>query len=796
MTEPSAEAFKKAETLMAQALRAHQHGKFLQAQALYKDTIKIDPGRVAAFHLLGLIELQLGHFERAVACIREAIRQNPKNPAFHASLGMAMRAKGHLPEAKDAFNKVLSLNPKNVEVLNALGAIHLIEKNYDESEKLLKTALEIKKDYLDIHINLGSLYLSKNMLPQADESFRKALQINPRSPQAHFGLAKIYMAQSIARKAVSSLELALSHEPNMLPARLLLAEMYEKISRLDDAESQWIKILEKKPDSGIYVRLGQLYSKKQDESKAMSAYKRAIELKKDNAQAYIELGKIYFNQKKLKQAISFLFHATQLPDAGRDAFYYLGLSLIQIRKWREAIAALTEASKSDPTNAGILGELMDAALHNGDFESAESASKQLLALYKDLTFVSAEPFHPQLALHIQSSFDWQLHVAKAYAKTVEDRTIRHRYEHGRSNKKEVINLGYISPYFGDKYAGLLMRDLLVHHNRKRFKVFLYNTYPNPDAETFAGYGLPGEDTFRNLNEVNDRSAAERIYKDGINILIDLGGLTRTNRLDILSYQPAPVQCLMAGYPSTSGASFYQCFITSKANLTSEEAKAFPEKVLYLPDTPFAAQGFYTPEAFLLRKQFNLPEKAIVLCNFQKPYHLDKATFTVWAKILKQTENTVLWLQANDAQFEENVKAFLKKEGIDEARIIFSPPEALGDRALYTLGDIMLESLTVASRVNTVMALWSALPVVALLGNLPQSRLAASLVLAANAKETVANDVEEYINIVGNLCKNPDQLTSLRTRLLKARGTSSLFNANKFILSLDEALRGLWDSYNK
>ncbi|PJE68875.1 UDP-N-acetylglucosamine-peptide N-acetylglucosaminyltransferase, partial [Candidatus Shapirobacteria bacterium CG10_big_fil_rev_8_21_14_0_10_38_14] len=46
-----------------------------------------------------------------------------------------------------------------------------------------------------------------------------------------------------------------------------------------------------------------------------------------------------------------------------------------------------------------------------------------------------------------------------------------------------------------------------------------------------------------------------INKDEIDILIDLKGHTKDNRLEILALRPAPIQVSYLGFPGTIGANF-------------------------------------------------------------------------------------------------------------------------------------------------------------------------------------------------------------------------------------------------
>jgi cytochrome c-type biogenesis protein CcmH/NrfG len=84
--------------LFAQA-RASHPARFQQAEALYRETLAVDPGHADSWHLLGVLACQTGRNEAAEGLIAQAIALNPKEPAYHGYLANALRNGGKLDAA-------------------------------------------------------------------------------------------------------------------------------------------------------------------------------------------------------------------------------------------------------------------------------------------------------------------------------------------------------------------------------------------------------------------------------------------------------------------------------------------------------------------------------------------------------------------------------------------------------------------------------------------------------------------------------------------------------------------------
>ena len=81
-------------------------------------------------------------------------------------------------------------------------------------------------------------------------------------------------------------------------------------------------------------------------------------------------------------------------------------------------------------------------------------------------------------------------------------------------------------------------------------------------------------------------AANRIYDDGIQILVNLNGYTKGARNELFALKPAPIQVMWLGYPGTSGASFMDYIISDQVTSPMYLQDQYSEKLAYMPHTFF------------------------------------------------------------------------------------------------------------------------------------------------------------------------------------------------------------------
>ena len=113
-----------------------------------------------------------------------------------------------------------------------------------------------------------------------------------------------------------------------------------------------------------------------------------------------------------------------------------------------------------------------------------------------------------------------------------------------------IRIGYLSGDLHHHAVGLLTAELFELHDRSRFEIHGFCWTPD-SASPQRQRILKALDQHTRLAGVDDHTAARLIAQAGIDVLVDLQGLTSGARPAILGRRAAPVQVAWLGLPGTS-----------------------------------------------------------------------------------------------------------------------------------------------------------------------------------------------------------------------------------------------------
>jgi predicted O-linked N-acetylglucosamine transferase (SPINDLY family) len=244
------------------------------------------------------------------------------------------------------------------------------------------------------------------------------------------------------------------------------------------------------------------------------------------------------------------------------------------------------------------------------------------------------------------------------------------------------------------------------------------------------------------------------------------------------------------------APYIDYIIADEIVIPEKNQKFFKEKIIYLPffyhisdDKKKISSKNFT------YKDFNLPSDKFIFCCFNNILKINPYIFSLWMKILKKNENSVLWLKSNKKNIIKNIKLEAEKFKINNDRIIFVDKlESSADYlASYKLADLFLDTFPYNGHVTGCDALYSGLPILTLCGESFASRVGASLLNTLNMNELIAYSETEYVSKAYNLSINKKKITELKQELLKPVNILKLFNSKLYVEKLEKAYMEIFET---
>ncbi len=541
-------------------------------------------------------------------------------------------------------------------------------------------------------------------------------------------------------------ENAVNAGDNKKAENLLTETAVEKVCAITDANSKTLS---------LYIFSTLLFKIRQLDS-AEKLNKKILELGQYSF-AYYELSRIEEERCNFIAAVEYAKKALKLEPSDPKIFNILGGQLISLGKSNEGIETLRKAAQID---------------------DAETADTLLYSLHYKPDITPQTLFYE----HVKWGKNFTSDGRPKYTNTPEpDRKIR---------------IGYVSPNFNQHSVAYFFEPVLESHNRNNFEIFGYNNSKETDKVTKRL--RPQFDNFKDIHSLTDQQAADTIYRDKIDILIDLAGHTADGRLTTFAKKPAPIQVTWLGYPDTTGLAQMDYRITDELADPPNNHRYYTESQICLP-TGFLC---YRPPDFAppLAKCPCVKNGLVTFGSFNINQKINFEVMSLWSQILKRVENSRLIFKIRGGQHTQMREYYLgifEELGVQKNRIEIhghkSPVEHL---ELYNRVDIGLDTFPYNGTTTTCEALWMGVPVISLVGDCHCSRVALSLFSRLDMTFFAAQNREEYINKACALAAKQDSLVKIRQTMRQRMSASILCDRKKFTEILEMAYRKIWHLWCK
>ena len=169
------------------AIALQRTGRLAEAERLYHDILKKQPGHPDAMHLLGLVRHQQGRYREALELIEKAVRASPRSASALANQGASLQALRRHDEAIAAYDRALALRPSDAKALSNRGFALIELRRFDEAVASYRRVVALKPDCAEAHCHLGELLKAQGKLREAIACFDRAVVLEPENSVALAG---------------------------------------------------------------------------------------------------------------------------------------------------------------------------------------------------------------------------------------------------------------------------------------------------------------------------------------------------------------------------------------------------------------------------------------------------------------------------------------------------------------------------------------------------------------------------------------------------------------------------------
>ena len=694
---------------------------------------------------------------KSLAC--KYVRKKPSSAVAWNVIGVVASAEKKEKEARAAFKKLVSLCP-NLSIAWANFARSCFQTgNFAEALEAITTAIKLEPNqaaYYDIYIIVVAEVpeTRSDRLNFAIEMLVGALQKEGNSSALLIALHKVWVAKGNIEQSINSGLLAIGCDPNNLQLKISFAGFLFRNARVSQAAKLYAEVAQEDPKCAeAWLGFGACHHDMASFNIAREAYEAALSIDPQSVGANKNLATLLAYGREFELAIDHISKVVELAPDG------LGAKL-QLLAYRRNICDW----KSSKDEAEIESQLLE---YSGS---------------------DASPFQ---ALAIQDSPELQLSLGRKWRG---DKQRGREISSIRVKQKAKIRVGWFSNDFHDHATMFLLAGVFREYNKDRFEFFVYS-YGTHKTGGYRKCLQEQVDKFECFAQKNDESIIKTARGDDLDIAIDLKGYTNGGRHHIFAQGVAPVQVAYLGYPGTLGSANFDYMIADKIVVPDEFRKFYSERIMYMPHCyqPNDCDRKVSKE-LAVRFDHGLPNKSIVFGCFNQSYKISERELNLWAILLDEVPDSVLWLYVTNDTAKGNLSEELIKRGVKADRLIFAGQVENSEHlARCKLVDIFLDCFNVNAHTTASDALWAGVPMVTRPGRQFASRVAASILTAAGLRNLVAKTDEEYLDIALKLSWDDDYRKQVRNQVIAARESSHLFDTVEYTRDLESLLRAVFDN---
>ncbi len=532
--------------------------------------------------------------------------------------------------------------------------------------------------------------------------------------------------------------LAVSQDPMRYVAQYNHAALLQALGRVDKAEKAYLQAIAANPSFGhAYINLGLMYEKLGLQDKALGQWNTFASLR---------------------------FIASSLDtEMLCSALNHIGRVQENKKAYDLAERALRESLEIQPEQPGVVQHwvhIRQKACIWPVYQPLPGLDMARLIRYTSPLGMLAMTEDPAMQLLTSQNF-----VHRMYGQDHRPVQAKKKMAHGRKK------VGLVSADFREHAVGFLLPSFMQGADRGSYELYAYD-FTKEENTSLRQQFKRSFDHFVDISKMSDEQAAQRMANDGIDILIDLHGLSAGARPGIFARRPAPQQGTYLGFIGPTGMPWFDFVIADRDVLPPELAIYFTEKPVYMDGSFIPLDRQQLPMPVTDRASLGLPEDAFLMAAFGNVYKITPEMFAVWMNLLKRIDKACLCLIDDNPITLRNLKTAVAAADVDPARVIFLPRT---DHPTFCSRlrhfDVFLDTYPYNCGSTTSDVVNAGVPLVTRYGRTMVSRMGLSILREIGEVENAVSSFEDYerkvVEIALRRHAQPDRMFSTKV--------GSLFN---------------------
>ncbi len=635
--------------------------------------------------------------------------------------GHALEAQGRLDEAMQCYLDAVRIAPNPARAHLNRGNVLLLQGDLDGALAAFRTALDHQPDYAGAYYNIGNALLGNRQFDEAVASYRSALQINPDYAEVHCSLGVALHGLRLLEDAEACHKQAIELKPDLIEAHSNLGNVLQDRLKFESAAACYRNALALNPDNGeMHFSLGIALKALGRSSEAEASFEQALKLEPDN--------------KKFRIAV--MFKVPIAPQTVAD-------STVVIRDFDKSLQDLSGWMFSE---AGNREQISEALIFQNNFYLAyrDGNHATRLARFGDcLTPVS------------------------------------HQTQNKPPTDRKKFRLVIVSKHFyRHSVWDIILKGILLHLDRSRFEVVLYNTGDLEDKETELAKSL--SDIWKDFHTVTGIDGwLDEMASDEPDVIFypEIGMDLITLRL--ASRRLAPLQVASWGHPITTGLPTIDLYLSGELLESPEADTHYREQLIRLPGTGCCTTPISViPEPLAELSAELAKRQGIRFVIPQMPFKFDPVDDALFTEIAAAVGASTFIL-FSDTRFSwitqqliARLNRTFREHNLDPSKHLLVIPWLPQEQfyALLDVCDIYLDCPSFSGYTTAWQAIRRGLPVVTLEGRFMRQRLAAGLLRKIGLTDTIAASMDEYVAVAARLaaeCDDPIRRAARRDELRSA-----------------------------